>query len=146
MMSVFRRMAPDSMEVAQRLLANSHGGSKLNSAFIERLHITFRSRLAVLARRTRALLRNPKTLQPFMHLMGCVYNFCTYHKSLRFTSLIGGHKWIQRTSAIAVGFADHCWIVNELRSCLIPPLAWSPSIHRRRRFFAAKVLLAWWCS
>ena len=142
---IFRCMEQGSLEVAQRLLAKSHGGSKLNTAFIERLNATFRSRLAVLARRTRALLRNPQTLEPLMYLMGCVYNFCTYHKSLRLPGLIGGHKWIQRTPAIAVGIADHCWTVNELLSCHIPPPAWSPPVHRGRHSLAEKALVARWC-
>jgi hypothetical protein len=117
-----------------------------NTAFIERLNATFRSRLAVLARRTRALLRNPQTLEPLMYLMGCVYNFCTYHKSLRLPGLIGGHKWIQRTPAIATGIADHYWTVNELLSYHIPSPAWSPPTHRGRRSAAEKALVARWCS
>ena len=58
---------------------------------MERRNATFRSRLAVLARRTRALLRDPNTLEPVMYLTGWVYNFCTYHCSLRVPGPIGGH-------------------------------------------------------
>lgn len=79
---VLRRMAQGSLEIAQALIAKSQGGTQLNTAFIERLSATFRSRLAALARRTRALLRHPQTLEPLVYLMGCVYNFCTYHRSL----------------------------------------------------------------
>jgi transposase-like protein len=143
---IFRRMAQGPLETAQTLLTQSHGGSKLNTAFIERLNATFRSRLAVLARRTRALLRNPQTLEPLMYLMGCVYNFCTYHKGLRLPGLVGGHRWIQRTPAIAAGIANHCWTVNELLSYHIPPPAWSPPIHRGQRSASEKALIARWGS
>ncbi len=74
MVAVTRRMAQGCLEAALALLAKSHGGTKLNTAFIERrnycsaLNATFRSRLAVLVRRSRALLRNPHTLEPLMYL------------------------------------------------------------------------------
>jgi transposase-like protein len=145
-LDILRRMAQGSLEAAQELLAKSQGGSKLNVAFIERLNATFRSRLAALARRTRALLRNPQTLEPLMYLMGCVYNFCTYHKSLRLPGIIGGHKWIPRTPAIAAGIADHYWTVNELLAYQIPPPPWQPAVHRGRRSAVEKALIVRWCS
>ena len=141
-----RRMAQGSPETAHRLLAQSLGGSQLNTAFIERLNAAFRSRLASLARRTRALLRNPQTLEPLMSLMGCVYNFCTCHKSWRLPGILGGHKWVLRTPAIAAGIADHGWTVNELLACRIPPPAWRTPIHRGRRSCAEKSLIARWRS
>jgi hypothetical protein len=76
---VIRRMAQGSEKAAKALLAKSHGGTKLNTAYIERLNATFRSRLASLARRSRALLKNPETLTPLVYLMGSVYNFCCEH-------------------------------------------------------------------
>ncbi|OGO62428.1 MAG: hypothetical protein A2030_10385, partial [Chloroflexi bacterium RBG_19FT_COMBO_50_10] len=88
------------------------------------LNATFRSRLAVLVRRSRALIRNPETLEPLMYLMGCVYNFFTEHKSLRLPGIIGGHKWIARTPAIAAGLTDHIWSVKELLLFQIPPPRW----------------------
>ena len=68
---VTRRMAQGCLEIAKALLVKSHGGTQLNTAFIERLNATFRSRQAILVRRSRALLRNPQTLEPLMYLMGC---------------------------------------------------------------------------
>jgi len=86
---VTRRMARGCLETALALIRSSQGGTKLNTAFIERLNATFRSRLAVLVRRSRALIRDPQTLEPLMYLMGCVYNFCTEHKSLRLKLWVG---------------------------------------------------------
>ena len=145
---ITRRMAQGCLEVAQALLTNSHGGTKLNTAFIERLNATFRSRLAILARRSRALILNPETLTPLMFLMGCVYNFCTRHKSLRLKLFVGssGYRWVQRTPALAAGLTDHIWSVKELLLFRVPPPAWLPPQHRGRRSQAEKALIARWCS
>ncbi len=48
LVEVIRRMAQGDLEEAQLLLQQSRGGRQLNTAFIERLNATFRSRLAVL--------------------------------------------------------------------------------------------------
>jgi transposase-like protein len=143
---VTRRMARGCLAMAQALLAKSHGGTKLNTAFIERLNATFRSRLAVLVRRSRALIRNPETLKPLMYLMGCVYNFCTEHKSLRLPGIIGGHKWIARTPAIAAGLTDHIWTVKELLLFRLPPPGWQLPKYRGRHSQVEKALIARWCS
>jgi len=143
---VTRRMGRGCLETAMALLVKSHGGTKLNTAFIERLNATFRSRLAVLVRRSRALIRNPETLEPLMFLMGCVYNFCTEHKSLRLPGIIGGHKWIVRTPAIAAGLTDHIWSVKELLLFRVPLSGWQLTKHRGRRSQAEQALIARWCT
>ena len=142
---ITRRMAQGCLETAQTLLEKSRGGTKLNTAFIERLNATFRSRLAVLVRRSRALIRNPQTLEPLVYLMGTIYNFCTAHKSLRLPGIVGGHKWIPRTPAIAAGLTDHIWTVRELLLFRIPPPDWKPPKHRGRRSQAERTLIARWC-
>jgi hypothetical protein len=109
-------MAQGSAQAAQALLTRSQGGTKLNTAYIERLNATFRARLASLARRSRALLKNAETLTPLVYLMGSVYNFCSQHQSLRLRLWVGerGYRWVQRTPAMATGITDHCWSVKEL--------------------------------
>ena len=99
-----RRMAQGSETAAKALLAESQGGTKLNIAYINRLNATFRSRLASLARRSRALLENPEKLTPLVYLLGSVYNFCSEHKSLRLKLWVGerNFRWVQRTLAMAV--------------------------------------------
>jgi len=62
----------------------------INTAYIERLQATFRSRLAPLARRTRAAARQKATLEAGMWLVGTVYNFCRTHRSLRLPNDDGG--------------------------------------------------------
>jgi hypothetical protein len=143
---ITRRMAQGCLEAAQALLQKSHGGTKLNTAFIERLNATFRSRLAVLVRRSRALIRHPQTLEALMYLMGSVYNFCTEHKSLRLKLWVGSHgfRWVRRTPALAAGLTDHIWTVKELLLFRIPPPGWQPPKHRGRRSRAEKALITRW--
>ena len=143
---VTQRMAQGSLKTAMDLISASNGGTKLNTAFIERINATFRSRLASLARKGRALIRNPDTLEPLMFLMGTIYNFCTVHKSLRLPGIVGGRKWIPRTPAIAAGLTDHIWTVKELLLFRVPPPAWSPPKHLGPRSRTELALMARWCS
>jgi hypothetical protein len=90
----------------------------INTAYIERFNATFRSRFHPLTRRSRTLARQSQTLNGAMYLIGCLYNFCDYHKSLRVRIWIGArnYRWVQRTPAIAAGLTDHQWSVHELLS------------------------------
>lgn len=144
---LIRRMAQGSEKAAQALLARSQGGTKLNTAYIERLNATFRSRLASLARRSRALLKNPETLAPLVYLMGSVYNFCSEHQSLRLKLWVGerSFRWVQRTPAMAAGIADHCWSVKELLQFRVPIPAWEPPKHRGKRSANEMALIQRWC-
>ncbi len=82
-LAVERRITQGSEEMVGRVLRESQGGGCINTAYIERLNATFRQRLACLARRSRALVRTPELLEQGMHLVGCLYNFCTPHQSVR---------------------------------------------------------------
>jgi len=146
--SIQRRIVQGCQEVVDHLLQASQGGGVINTAFIERLNATFRQRLATLNRRTRHLARQPDTLQAGMFLLGCVYNFCTFHKSLRLPLYIDEHqrKWVQRTPAIAVGWTDHLWSVQELLVFKVPLTHWSPPVRRGRPAKATLALIQQWCS
>lgn len=80
---VKRRIVQGTQEQIDRLLDQTQGGGVINTAFIERLNATFRSRLCPLVRRGRALARQKTSLRAAMYLVGTVYNFCTYHKGRR---------------------------------------------------------------
>lgn len=120
------------------LLRRSQGEGVINTSYIERLNATFRERLAVLTRRSRALARRPLTLEHRMYLIGTVYNFCTPHASL-------GNSWGAMTPAMASGITDHCWTVRELLSFHVPPPRWTPPKQRGRRSRALQRLIARWC-
>lgn len=119
--------------VAQQLFV-SGGGIQLNTAFIERLNATFRERLAILTRRCRHAARQINTLESGLWLLGCVYNFCSFHHSLRLANFDQPHlpRWIQRTPAMAATVTDHCWSIRELLSFKVAPPPFVPPKKRGR--------------
>ena len=119
-------------EVGTRLRSTQGGATAvINTAYIERLQATFRSRLAPLVRRTLAAARRRATLEAGMWLVGTVYNFCRAHRSLRLRSGgAGEQRWVERTPAQAAGLTDHRWSLDELLSFAVPP---APPKRRGRR-------------
>ncbi len=61
-----------------------------------------------------------------MYLVGCFYNFCDLHHSLRLKLSVGsfGYRWVQRTPAIASRLTDHQWAPAELFNFKVPPPRW----------------------
>ena len=114
--SIARVIAPGTKEVADQLRRRSGGGTMINTALIERLNATFRQRIAALARQSRAQVRCLQTLRCQMFLMGCVYNFCSPHRSLAVAVWLSPLRrhWVRRTPAMVAGLTDHRWTVYEL--------------------------------
>ncbi len=139
-----RIMAGEETDIEQ-MLERTQGGGVINTAFIERLNATFRQSLSTLVRRGRGLARQSRTLEMGMYLVGVIYNFCCEHESLRLPGLVGGHKWLERTPAMAAGITDHCWSVRELLSYHVAPSPWQPPKRRGRVSTATKQLIARWC-
>jgi transposase-like protein len=120
--------------VAGLIQATQNGKGVINTAYIERLNATFRQRLSNLVRRTRTLARRSETLVAGMYLVGCFYNFCDFHHSLRLKLLVGSHgyRWVQRTPAIAAKLTDHPWTPAELFTFKVPLPRWKlPALHGR---------------
>jgi len=145
---VKRRMVQGTASQIKALLRQTQGGGQINVAYIERLNATFRSRIAALVRRGLALARQTTTLYHGMYLVGTVYNFCTYHQSLRVPLCLPGNRrrWLLRTPAIAAGITDHRWTVEELLSFRAPLPPWRPPKRRGRPSNATKSLVARWCT
>jgi transposase-like protein len=143
---VTRRVVQGEEAQIETLLQKTQGGGMINTAYIERLNATFRSRIAALVRRGRALARQIPTLYHGMYLVGTVYNFCTYHKSLRVSLCLpyDRRRWLHRTPAIAAGITDHLWTVEELLSFRVPPPPWKPPKRRGRPSLAMKELVVQW--
>src|SRR5215210_3940473 len=124
---VLRRVVTGASEAFAARLRATQGGSEdavINTAYIERLQATFRSRLAALVRRSRAPVRLREMLEAGMFLVGTCYNFCWTHESMRREregSDPPGGKWVQSTPAQAAGLTDHRWSVEELLSLCVPP-------------------------
>jgi transposase-like protein len=143
---VERRIIAGTPARVETLRRRSQGDGVINTAYIERLNATFRERLASLTRRGRALARCTPPLRHGMYLIGTVYNFCTYHASLRLASPGADRRCVQRTPAMAAGITDHCWTIQALLSFHVPPPPWSPPKRRGRPSRALQHLIKRWCS
>jgi hypothetical protein len=146
--AVSRRIVQGTQAQIDALLQATQGGGSINTAYIERLNATFRSCIAALIRRGRALVRQMTPLHNAMYLTGTVYNFCSYHKSLRVPLYLPNNRrrWLRRTPAIAAGITDHLWTVQDLLTFRVPPPPWQPPRRRGRPSNALKSLVAQWCS
>src|SRR3712207_3098572 len=134
---VRRRFVRGTEGEVQARLRSTQGGptAAINTAYIERLQATFRSRLAPLVRKTRATTRQRATLEAGMWLVGTVYNFCRAHRSLRLVgSRAAERRWIERTPAQAAGLTDHRWSLYELLSFAVPPATVPKRRGRRPRW------------
>ena len=137
---VVQRICQGAAPMVQTLIQRSQGAGGINTAYIERLNATFRARLAPLVRRTRARVRQAATLHAGVYVVGTVYNFCTYHHSLRIELLLPHQqrRWLRRTPAIAAGITDHLWSVRELLCFKVP----HPPVLPKRRGRPSNAFLA----
>jgi transposase-like protein len=130
---VTRRVVRGTAAAILAVLLATGTGTGINTAYIERLNATFRAASAPLTRRGRAIARTEATLQAGMFLVGCAYNFCWTHESLRLPGPAGsGSKWQGRTPAMAAGLTDHPWTMRELLSYQIPLPPWVAPKRRGR--------------
>ena len=98
----------DLFQVYALIHQSQVGPGRINTAFIERLNATFRSRMPSFVRRSRSLARIPGRLEREMFWSGVVYNFCTVHQTL------------QGTPAVAAGLVDDVWSVERLLRYRLP--------------------------
>ena len=131
--SVKQRVVHGTAEAMTAGLAATGTGHGIHTAYSERLNATFRSALAPLVRRGRAIAHKVDTLTAGMDLVGCAYNFCWPHDSLRLLAPAGtGRKWQERTPAMAAGLTDHPWTMHALLRYQVPWPAWVPPKRRGR--------------
>jgi hypothetical protein len=130
---VTKRVVRGSLAAIEAVLESTGGGKGINTAYIERLNATFRGALAMLVRRGRAIAHKQVVLTAGMYVVGCAYNFCWYHASLRVAAPAGaGRKWEPRTPAMAAGLTDHPWTMWELLGYKVPLPAWVAPKRRGR--------------
>jgi transposase-like protein len=130
---VVRRVVCGTPAAVTAALVATRGGTVVNTAYIERLNATYRQHLVPLVRRGRALARTEVALTTGMYLVGCAYNFCWVHASLRQRAGPGATtKWIERTPAMAAGLTDHRWTMGALLHYHVPLSAWPPPKRRGR--------------
>jgi transposase-like protein len=133
-LNIPRRIVQGGQDMIKSLIQKTQGQGVINTAFIERLNATFRQRLNSLARKTRTLVKKAETLTAGMYIVGCMYNFCDPHHSLRLKLSVGRHDyhWVQQPPAMAAGLADHIWTPAEVFEFRVPLPHWQPPKQRGR--------------
>jgi IS1 family transposase len=113
-------------QVHQVLVAR---GRKINTAFVERLNLDIRQRVAAVGRRVNTLCQGEDGLRHQLTVYHAYYNFCLPHASLRQPLLVpeltngsGSAKvWRPCTPAMAAGLTDHVWSLKEVLLYRVPP-------------------------
>jgi IS1 family transposase len=116
-----------TMERVQQVL--SACGHKINTAFVERLNLDIRQRVAAVGRRVNTLCQGEDGIRQQLVVYHAYYNFCLPHSSLRQplpvpepTNGRGSAKlWRPCTPAMAAGLTDHVWSLKEVLLFRVPP-------------------------
>jgi len=126
-MGVKYRVVFGTMERVQQVL--SACGRKINTAFVERLNLDIRQRVAAVGRQVNTLCQGEDGLRQQLVVYQVYYNFCLPHASLRQPLLVpeptngsGSAKlWRPCTPAMAAGLTDHVWSLKEVLLYRVPP-------------------------
>ena len=104
-------------------------GWAINTAFVERLNLDIRQRVAAIGRRVNTLCQGEAGLRDQLTLFQAYHNFILPHASLRQPLLIpeatsgrGSAKaWRPCTPAMAAGVTDRVWPLKEVLFYRVPP-------------------------
>ena len=104
-------------------------GWQINTAFVERLNLSLRQRVAAMRRRSATSCKGEDGLGQQLALFQVYHNFVLPHASLRQPLLIpevtsgrGSVKgWRPCTLAMAAGLTDHVWALKEVLLSRVPP-------------------------
>jgi transposase InsO family protein len=122
---VMRLGTEDALKVVLQGLGLS---GRLNTAFIERVNLTIRHGIAVLARRTWATAQQSPHLLAHLEWWGAYYHFVRPHAALRVAlkhprergGKLLAQRYRQRTPAMAAGKTTRRWTVQEVLSLPLP--------------------------
>jgi hypothetical protein len=129
---VKHRVVFGTMDQVKQVL--SACGRQINTAFVERLNLDIRQRVAAVGRRVNTLCQSEDGVRQQLALYHCYYNFCLPHASLRqplpqliATNGTGSAKlWRPCTPAVAAGLTERVWSLKEVLLYRVPP--W-PQVH-----------------
>jgi hypothetical protein len=104
-------------------------GWHINTAFVERINLSLRQRVAAMRRRSATPCKGEDGLRQQLMLFQVYHNFVLPHISLREalaepipTNGSGSAKvWRPCTPAMAVGLTDHVWSLKEVLLYRVPP-------------------------
>jgi IS1 family transposase len=124
---VSHRVVFGTLEAVQQVLAAC--GWQIQTAFVERLNLSLRQRVAAIGRRSATPCKRPEGLGHQLALFQVYHNFGLPHVSLRQalaeplpTNGRGSARvWQPRTPAMAAGLTDHVWSLREVLCYRVPP-------------------------
>ena len=124
---VRHRVVFGTLEVVEQVLAAC--GWQIQTAFVERLNLDIRQRVAAVGRRVTTLCKGEDGVRHQLVLFHAYHNFCLPHASLRVplaapvpTNGTGSAKmWWPWTPAMAAGLTDHVWTLREVLLFRVPP-------------------------
>ncbi len=127
MVGVTHRVVFGTLEAVQAVLAPL--GCQINTAFVARLNLNIRQRVAAVGRRVNTLCQGEDGLQHQLAVFHAYHNFVLPHASLRQPLLIpeltkgrGSAKvWRPCTPAMAAGLTDHVWTLRAVLLFRVPP-------------------------
>jgi IS1 family transposase len=104
-------------------------GWQINTAFVERLNLSLRQRVAAMGRCSATPCKSEDDLRQQLALFQVYHNFVLSHASLRqpLTEPVPTHGtgsvkvWRPCTLAMAAGFTDHVWSLREVLLFRVPP-------------------------
>ena len=104
-------------------------GWTINTAFVERLNLDLRQRVAALGRRVQTLCQGEAGLREQLGLFQTYHNFVLSHASLRQPLPVAeaphgrgsAQRWQRCTPAMAAGLTDHVWSLTEVLLYRVPP-------------------------
>jgi transposase-like protein len=124
---VKHRVVFGTMERVKQVL--SACGRQINTAFVERLNLDIRQRVAAVGRRVNTLCKGEDGLQHQLAVFQTYHNFVLPHASLRQPLLVpeptngrgSAKQWRPCTPAMAAGLTDHVWSLKEVFLYRVPP-------------------------
>jgi IS1 family transposase len=127
LVGVQHRVVFGTMERVKQVL--SACGRQINTAFVERLNLDIRQRVATVGRRVNTLCQGEDGLQHQLAVFQTYHNFVLPHASLRQPVLVpeptngrgSAKQWRPCTPAMAAGLTDHVWSLTEVLCYRVPP-------------------------
>ena len=124
---VSHRVVFGTLAAVEQVLAAC--GWQIQTAFVERLNLDIRQRVAAVGRRVTTLCKGEDGIRHQLVLFHAYHNFCLPHASLRVplaepvpTNGTGSAKqWRPWTPAMAAGLTDHVWSLREVLLYRVPP-------------------------
>jgi hypothetical protein len=116
-----------TLEAVNAVLAKH--GWQINTAFVERLNLDIRQRVAAVRRRVLTLCQGEDGMRQQLVVFQSYHNFCLPHASLRQPLLVpaptngtgSARQWQPRTPAMAAGLTDQVWTLREVLLFRVPP-------------------------